>query len=80
MIHVKASDCDNSVARAKKVESCPRTEKEWKAASERKKCYNNKNDCFRNRCKDKYHCVINEWRNETVEVCGKRRLIICEKF
>lgn len=76
---IKASDCASSVAR---VESCPRTKEEWKAASERKKCYINKyaKPCYSHNCKYEYHCVLNEWINETVEVCAIKKLIICKNF
>lgn len=56
------------------VEECPRGEEQWREAAERK-------DCAKfayNLSKPKeflYHCVINSYFNQTVELCAKERLV-----
>lgn len=53
------------------VSSCPKTEAELSRAKERKKCEHlaniqqcTKPDNFT------YHCVLNVWNNENIEVCA----------
>nr|XP_022289651.1 uncharacterized protein LOC111101452 isoform X3 [Crassostrea virginica] len=64
-----AGECNGSSAAAKRVDVCPQTEKEWKVAAENKNC---KSYCSSYH----YHCVMNTWRNETIEVCAKIRQIV----
>ena len=59
-----------------KVKSCPLTAEEWGNAVVKKGCESINHSFL-------YHCVMNTWRNETVEVCapwrnivGKRRIVI----
>lgn len=57
------------------VGGCPDNEGEWRLAAERKNC-----SAYASRC-DKpekllYHCVINAFVNETLEVCAYRRNIV----
>nr|XP_022289649.1 uncharacterized protein LOC111101452 isoform X1 [Crassostrea virginica] len=71
-----AGECNGSSAAAKRVDVCPQTEKEWKVAAENKNC---KSYCSSYH----YHCVMNTWRNETIEVCAKIRQIVgknCAEF
>ncbi|XP_062592468.1 uncharacterized protein LOC134253908 [Saccostrea cucullata] len=51
------------------VDSCPTTAQEWREAASRKGC--------KNRCSSfEYHCVINAWINETIEVCAPIKNIV----
>ena len=57
------------------VDRCPKTEEEWKKAGERKNCSR-----YAHHCTDPekllYHCVVNPYLNETLEVCAIRKNII----
>lgn len=69
---VNADDCTASAATASIVKSCPQTVSQWKEAAVRKGC-----DKFTHPCSSfEYHCVINVWINETIEVCAPRQLIV----
>lgn len=56
------------------VTSCPSTNAELSIAKERKQC---KRLAYIQTCskpeKFKYHCVLNTWENETIEVCAPER-------
>lgn len=56
--------------------SCPTTKKAWNIAANSKNCGI---PAAQQTCSDAenfvYHCVINEFQNETLEVCAPRRLI-----
>nr|XP_022290067.1 uncharacterized protein LOC111101759 isoform X2 [Crassostrea virginica] len=71
-----AGECNGSSAAAKRVDACPQTEEEWKVAAENKNC---KSYCS----SFHYHCVMDTWRNETIEVCAQIRQIVgnnCVEF
>lgn len=59
----------------KTVESCPDNEEEWKTASKRKNCA-----AYARYCSSPqdlvYHCVINSFINQTVEVCAYKAYIV----
>eukprot|EP00105_Crassostrea_gigas_P027948 XP_011449450.1 PREDICTED: uncharacterized protein LOC105343695 [Crassostrea gigas] len=65
------SDCDYCPASAPTVSvvsKCPTNKTEWDQAASRKKCSH-----MSAKCGDKspvYHCLLNQWGNETVEVCA----------
>lgn len=65
-------ECIDSNATFKKVESCPQNVDEWNEAAARKGCENLSHSCP----SFEYHCLINAWGNETIEVCATKRLII----
>lgn len=75
--------CQEAVDSVTTVGSCPTTKAEWDAAARRK-------DCSRiastQKCSDVdkfvYHCVINGYRNQTLEVCAPLRIIFghCVEF
>lgn len=61
------------------VEQCPTDSMSWKIAAEKMNC-----ESVEQRCSDsfntgrhqfQYHCVINAWRNATLEVCALNRTI-----
>ncbi|XP_078333757.1 uncharacterized protein LOC111101739 isoform X2 [Crassostrea virginica] len=62
-IFVNADECIVSKSTVKKVKSCPQTAEEWGNAADKKGCEKVNNSFI-------YHCVMNTWRNETVEVCA----------
>lgn len=64
--------CKDSSATYKIVKSCPHTVKEWKEETARKGCNKMTHSCS----SFEYHCVINAWGNETVEVCAPRARIV----
>lgn len=59
-----------------RVSYCPRTKKEWDTAAIRKDCSRlaGLQACTRPE-NFRYHCVINDFQNETLEVCAPGRLM-----
>lgn len=51
-----------------RVEKCPATLYDWENRGKAMQCKNNLT----------YHCLPNEWGNETVDVCAKARYITCK--
>lgn len=65
--------------KVKTVDSCPQTAAEWKEAAARKNCKTTSQNCS----SLDYHCVINAWMNETIEVCAPKVIIagtVCAEF
>lgn len=60
-----------------KVKFCPTTKQEWEAAAESKNCDKTaaQQTCLYDAKKFVYHCVINGFQNETLEVCAPQKLI-----
>lgn len=56
------------------MESCPQNVDEWNEAASRKGCENISHSC--NSSSFEYHCVINPWGNETIEVCAPSLTIV----
>lgn len=78
-ISVSSSDsCEVSRSTVQFVDSCPDSEEKWKKAAARKNC-----SAYANLCDEPerlvYHCVINEYVSQTLEVCAYRRLIFLGK-
>nr|XP_022289288.1 uncharacterized protein LOC111101202 [Crassostrea virginica] len=67
-----AEKCIKSADTAIVVQVCPQTEMEWTVAAEKKNC---KSYCS----SFQYHCVMNTWRNETIEVCAPGLQIVGKK-
>ncbi|XP_078333685.1 uncharacterized protein LOC111101383 [Crassostrea virginica] len=61
-----AESCDGTPSNVNQVNACPLTKEEWIKASDRKKCGNDNHACS----SFIYHCVLNTWRNETLELCA----------
>lgn len=59
------------------VKSCPTSKEEWNSAAQRKNCSKSVTpDNFTTDGEQiKYHCLINAYLNETVEVCAKEKII-----
>ncbi|XP_056014915.1 uncharacterized protein LOC130052839 [Ostrea edulis] len=64
---VMGEECTESQSTVEAVQVCPKTAAEWATAASKKGCHNIKNSCG----SFEYHCVINAWQNETIEVCSK---------
>ena len=58
-----ADGCIVSDSTVKKVKSCPQNAEEWGNAADKKGCESLSHSLI-------YHCVMNIWRNESVEVCA----------
>lgn len=75
--------CLASLATVQTVTSCPTNEAELSRAKQRKQC---QHLAFIQKCatpaKFKYHCVLNTWNNDTVEVCAPEIISqgFCLKF
>lgn len=73
------TSCPLLIDKVETVDSCPQTTEEWKEAAARKSCKTTSNTCS----SLDYHCVINAWMNETIEVCAPRIVIVgkvCAEF
>lgn len=68
--------CPEAVRSIQLVEKCPSSEEEWKDGASNKNCGKlaKRQNCT---IADEflYHCVINAYINETLEVCAPKRLI-----
>ncbi|XP_062577067.1 histone-lysine N-methyltransferase, H3 lysine-79 specific-like isoform X2 [Saccostrea cucullata] len=64
--------CNLSTSTVEIVEQCPADEKSYKEAESRKNCSSISHPCV----SFDYHCVMNAWRNATVEVCAPSLFII----
>lgn len=75
--------CQEAVNSVQIVESCPTSKTEWDAAARKKNCSRMalQQDCSTVE-QFQYHCVINGYRNETLEVCAPTRIIFghCVEF
>lgn len=75
--------CQEAVNSVQIVESCPTSKTEWDAAARKKNC---SRIALQQDCSSveqfQYHCVINGYRNETLEVCAPTRIIFgyCVEF
>lgn len=76
--------CKEAVKSAQSVRFCPTSRLEWDSAAKKKNCSKiaTSQNCTIAKETFIYHCVINEYRNETLEVCAVKRLIIgyCTEF
>lgn len=83
-IHVSADEnCLEIVKSVKEVESCPTTKEENDRAASLKNCGKITLGKTCNFTRVYYHCVINGYRNKTLEVCAPSRLIVgghCAEF
>lgn len=61
--------CEVSKLTVQTVDDCPITAEEWRMAAARKNC-----SAYANQCDEpkrlEYHCVINSFVNQTLEVCA----------
>lgn len=79
----EARYCPEAIASAASVASCPTSKTEWEIAARKKNC---RGIATKQKCasvnKFRYHCVINSYSNETLEVCAPSRIIFghCVEF
>lgn len=70
-----SNSCDVTRSTVQIVEDCPVSEEEWREAAERKRC-----DVPAKQCSESerlvYHCVINPYVNQTLEVCAYAQNIV----
>nr|XP_034331054.1 uncharacterized protein LOC117690691 isoform X3 [Crassostrea gigas] len=71
------SSCEESARTVRAVERCPTDSESWEMAAKNMNCGAIKQNCSQssNRHHFQYHCVINAWMNETLEVCALNRTI-----
>lgn len=74
-LDASVNSCLISTSTVQVVESCPDDKQKWRAAAARKNC-----PAYANQCDEpdrlEYHCVINSFINETLEVCAYRQNIV----
>lgn len=74
-LEASVNSCPISTLTVQVVESCPDNKEKWRAAAARKNC-----SAYANQCDEpdrlEYHCVINSFINETLEVCAYRQNIV----
>lgn len=67
--------CDISRSTIQIVKNCPESEEKWREAAARKNCA-----AYANQCSDPkrlvYHCLLNEYINQTLEVCAYAQNIV----
>lgn len=73
-----SDSCKVSQSTVKIVSRCPDSEEKWKKAAARKNCKAYANQCSKPE-RFAYHCVINEYVNETLEVCAYTQYIFSGK-
>lgn len=74
MCGVANGKCLEAIESVVSVPSCPMSKEEWESASKNKNCQTTKQTCTEAE-KFVYHCVINGFVNETIEVCAPQKLI-----
>lgn len=74
-LQASSDSCDVSRTTVQTVEDCPRSEERWREAAARKNCAS-----YASQCSDpeklEYHCVINPFLNQTLEVCAYAQNIV----
>ncbi|XP_061184982.1 uncharacterized protein LOC133192995 [Saccostrea echinata] len=74
--------CQESLRTVVFVKSCPGSQEEWKYRAARKSCSNMPQSCVKSE-EFLYHCLINEFINDTLEVCAPEAIILgqnCAEF
>lgn len=70
--------CQEKVVDVRTVERCPGNKTEWDTAAQRKNCETVVKE-FRKNCSDQeefqYHCLINSFRNGTMDMCTPKKFI-----
>ncbi|XP_078319287.1 uncharacterized protein LOC144620943 [Crassostrea virginica] len=75
LIYGGSFSCSVSIETVVLVPSCPGNEEEWRKAAKQKNCPAYASKCD-NPDKLMYHCVVNEYVNETLEVCAIQQNIV----
>lgn len=74
-VETSSDFCNVTRSTKKVVPDCPDSVDKWNEASERKNCTQYASQCSEPE-KLEYHCVINPFINETLEVCAYGQYII----
>lgn len=72
------NSCKVSRLTVQVVDDCPDSEEKWKQMAAKKNCAANANQCDEPH-RLVYHCVINEYVNQTLEVCAYTQYILLGK-
>lgn len=76
--------CEKVVYDIKIVQECPTSKDGWVKKAYYKKCTDKaeRNNCTKAAYRHQYHCLINAYLNETLEVCAPERIIFgfCAEF
>ncbi|XP_062569133.1 uncharacterized protein LOC134231218 [Saccostrea cucullata] len=78
MVYMRSADtasCPHTRFTMRSVTSCPKSKEEWDRRAEIKKCSLVSQQCGELE-ESVYHCVINNFANQTFEVCAPKVLII----
>lgn len=77
----KANDASCPISRktVQIVDECPDSLEKWIKAAMRKNCASFANQCSKP-SKLQYHCVINSFVNETIEVCAYPKNIVLGRY
>lgn len=74
-LQASSDSCHVSRSTVQIVDDCPNTEETWKRAAMKKNC-----EAYASQCSEpeklEYHCVINPFINETLEVCAYAQNIV----
>lgn len=78
-LQASSDSCHISRSTVEIVEDCPNNEEQWKEAAIRKNCA-----AYASQCSEperlEYHCVINQFINQTIEVCAYAQNIVLGKL
>lgn len=78
-LQASSDSCDVSRITVQTVEGCPTSEGTWREAATRKNCA-----AYASQCNEperlEYHCVINPFINQTLEVCAYAQNIVLGKL
>lgn len=74
--------CEEVANNLRIVKSCPKSKDEWERAAHDMKCNKlaERGNCTNTKKELQYHCVINVYMNETLEVCAPSRFIFGNDF
>lgn len=76
---VVSDSCPVSRSTVQAVDDCPESEEKWKEAAAKKNCAAYAKQCDKAE-RLEYHCVINSFVNQTIEVCAYSRIIVLGRF
>lgn len=77
-LQASSDSCHVSRSTVQIVDDCPNTEETWKRAAMKKNCGAYASQCSEPE-KIEYHCVINPFINETLEVCAYAQNIVLDQ-
>lgn len=78
-LQASSDSCHISRSTVQIVDDCPNSEKEWKQAAVKKNCEAHASQCSEPE-RLEYHCVINPFINQTLEVCAYAQNIVLGKL